>query len=322
MEYHVLAFYILTPMDQPHQEVKRWKRFLEGLDAAGRIYINEDGINAQMSVSQDDIDAFNTWLRSDYPETEIKVHRYPEHAFPKVTVKYREQLAAMDREFDLAQGGEHVSSKQWAQMIEDRDEDTVILDVRNDYEWEVGHFEGTEKPEQETFREFPEVAEKLGKERDHKKTKIMMYCTGGIRCELYSCLLKDQGFENVYQLDGGIIKYGLEQGNKHWKGNLFVFDDRLVVPISDKEKNEVISKCRHCDVKIDTYFNCANMDCNDLFLSCQECAKKMVGCCSSECIDAPRRRPFELTEKPKPFRKLPYEQKVSLKGASSCQSTQ
>ena len=312
--YLVLAFYIFTKIDDPHHEVKNWKRFLKDKNAMGRIYINEEGINAQMSISKDAADDFYEWFLGDarYKQTEIKIHSYPEQAFAKLTIKYREQLVAMDKEYDLAQGGKHLSSAEWAKMIEERDENTLILDVRNDYEWEVGHFEGTEKPEFETFREFPKYAEELGKTRDTKKTKVMMYCTGGIRCELYSCLLKDQGFDEVYQLDGGVIKYGIEKGNKHWKGNLFVFDDRLVVPISDKEKSEVISHCTSCKTKIDTYYNCANMDCNELFISCLECAEKMKGCCSKSCMEARRVRPFQGTENPKPFRKLPFEEKVKL----------
>lgn len=314
MKYHVLAFYILTQVDEPHREVKRWKKFLSTIDAMGRIYINEDGINAQMSVSERDREAFDTWLTAHdrYQEAHVKVHFYPEHAFPKLTVKYREQLAAMDEGFDLSKGGKHLSSAEWAQMIEQRDEDTVILDVRNDYEWDVGHFEGAERPTMETFREFPKLVKELKESRDPQKTKVMMYCTGGIRCELYSCLFKDEGFEEVYQLDGGVIQYGLDQGNKHWKGNLFVFDDRLVVPISNQEKNEVISQCSFCDAKVDTYYNCANMDCNALFISCPACAEKMNGCCSDSCTIAPRCRPFEPSENPKPFRKLPHEQKQAL----------
>ncbi|MBF5060008.1 rhodanese-related sulfurtransferase [Candidatus Neptunochlamydia vexilliferae] len=309
MDYEVIAFYILKPIEEPRREIKRWKKFLETLDGKGRIYINKKGINAQMSLFKENLTPFSDWLLKDYPNTEVKVQRYQEHAFAKLTVKYREQLAAMDKDYDLSQGGTHLSSAEWAKMIEERDEDTVILDVRNDYEWEVGHFEGTEKPTFETFREFPKYVEEMSKERDPKKTKVMMYCTGGIRCELYSCLFKEQGFEEVYQLDGGVIKYGQEQGNKHWKGNLFVFDDRLVVPIADEE-NEVISSCKHCGTKIDTYYNCANMDCNDLFLSCLDCAEKMKGCCTDACIEAPRRRPFTPTAHPKPFRKLPHEEKI------------
>lgn len=314
MDYLVLAFYVLKEIDEPHREIKNWKQFLREKDALGRIYINEKGINAQMSISQKDAPDFYEWFLGDerYKGTEIKVQHYPEQAFPKLTIKYRAQLAAMDSDYDLSHGGKHLSSDEWAKMIEERDENTVILDVRNDYEWEVGHFEGTEKPQLKTFREFPKYAEELKKTHDPKKTKVMMYCTGGIRCELYSCLVKDQGFEEVYQLDGGIIKYGLEKGNKHWKGNLFVFDDRLVVPISDKEKSDVISHCCHCGTTIDIYYNCANMDCNELFISCKSCAEKMKGCCQESCMDAPRVRPFQASDHPKPFRKLPFEEKVKL----------
>ncbi|MCB1115184.1 MAG: rhodanese-related sulfurtransferase [Chlamydiia bacterium] len=324
MDYLVLAFYALTEIEEPHREIKRWKRFLNEKEAMGRIYINEKGVNAQMSISEKDAPSFYEWFLGDsrYKGTEIKVHHYPEQAFPKMTVKYREQLAAMDRDYDVSKGGKHVSSKEWAKMIEERDADTIILDVRNDYEWDVGHFEGTERPELKTFREFPKYAEELGKKLDKKKTKVMMYCTGGIRCELYSCLFTEQGFDQVYQLDGGIIKYGLEEGNKHWKGNLFVFDDRLVVPISDKEKNEVISTCVFCEEKVDTYYNCANMDCNELFLSCRPCAEKMRGCCQESCKTAKRVRPLEPCNRPKPFRKLPYEEKLKFRDSSSCQSAQ
>ncbi|MCB1084566.1 MAG: rhodanese-related sulfurtransferase [Chlamydiia bacterium] len=324
MTYKVLAFYCFCTIDEPEREVKRWKKFLEGLDAKGRIYLNGEGINAQMSILEKDLPKFVSWLGEDvrYGGIEIKVHETEEHAFAKMTVKFREQLVAMDCDYDLSKGGKRLSPKEWAAMIESKDEETVILDVRNDYEWEVGHFEGAEKPCMETFREFPEYAKKLREKRDPKKTKVMMYCTGGIRCELYSCLLKEEGFDEVFQLEGGVIKYGQDVGQKHWKGKLFVFDDRLVVPISPEGKNEVISTCAHCETSSDTYYNCANMDCNALFISCLSCVEKMQGCCSEECISAPRRRPIEVTPNPKPFRKLSFEEKSKLQDSSSCQSAQ
>ena len=131
-----------------------------------------------------------------------------------------------------------------------------------------------------------------------------MYCTGGIRCEVYSALLKKEGFEEVYQLEGGIIQYGLDEGTHHWKGKLFVFDDRLAVPLCD-DASEVISRCRHCQETSDLYFNCANMDCNELFIACPSCADKLQGCCSSPCQTAPRVRPYQKSERPKPFRRWP-----------------
>ncbi len=129
-----------------------------------------------------------------------------------------------------------------------------------------------------------------------------MYCTGGIRCELYSSILKERGFDNVFQLQGGIINYGLEQGSKHWNGKVFVFDDRLAVPISD-EPTKIIGTCHHCNTPNESYLNCANIDCNNLFLCCPECLQKLQGCCSENCKHAERVRPFHQESAHKPFRK-------------------
>lgn len=302
-KYFVLAYYHFTSIADPHAEVARHKAFFERRDIAGRIYISHEGINGQMSGLDVHAEEYMTWLRSDerFKDVEFKIHLHHEQAFPRATVKFREQLVAMDVPADPKDGGVHLSAEEWSEMIEQRDEETVLLDVRNDYEWEIGHFEGAELPTLEMFRQFPQYAKKLREQRDPKKTKVMMYCTGGIRCELYSVLLKNEGFEQVYQLQGGVIKYGLEKGNKHWKGKLFVFDDRLAVPISDQEPAETISQCHHCGTPCDTYYNCANMDCNELFISCSSCAEKSAGCCSEVCQGAPRVRPFQ--KDPKPFRR-------------------
>ena len=310
----VLAFYLFTDIPNPKTEVTRFQKFLKELDIKGRIYINEKGINAQMSILREDAQTFNNWFFNDvkYQNVDIKVQDHSEHSFPKLTIKYRKQLAAMDRDFDLTKSGVHISSSQWLKMIEEKDENTLILDVRNDYEWEVGHFEGAKKPMFKTFREFPSYLEKLKKTHNPAKTKIMMYCTGGIRCEMYSCIFKDEGFEKIYQLEGGVIKYGKEQGSKYWKGKVFVFDDRLVVPISSKESSETISHCIHCNKKSDLYYNCANMECNNLFLSCIECVTDLKGCCCKKCTSQPRLRVFNPSTKPRPYRKLSQEEKLRV----------
>ena len=123
--------------------------------------------------------------------------------------------------------------------------------------------------------------------------------------------MKEEGFKNVYQLEGGIINYGLKQGSKHWKGKLFVFDDRLVVPISEDNK-EVISRCMFCNALCESYYNCANMDCNELFIACPSCAEEHHGCCSNTCYEEGRVRPFEPSKHPKPFRRLPHEEKIKF----------
>lgn len=307
----VLAFYYFIPIEHPEKEVAKHHAFFETRDIKSRIYISEEGINGQMSGVHSHIEEYMEWMRGDdrFKEIDFKIHYHDEHVFAKTTVKVRKQLVALDVEVDVEDGGEHVSPKKWKEMLEARDGDTLLLDVRNDYEWKIGHFEGSELPRLEMFRQFPSYAKKLREERDPEKTKVMMYCTGGIRCELYSAMLKKEGFQNVFQLEGGVIKYGLEEGSKHWKGKLFVFDDRLAVPISEEEPAESISFCHHCKQPSDAYYNCANMDCNELFLCCLTCAEKFLGCCSEECRTAPRVRPYQKTDRPKPFRKWSHYEK-------------
>jgi UPF0176 protein len=303
MDYSVLAFYSLAPIEDPHLEVARHKIFLSPLDFRCRIYISEQGINGQASGSGPAVQAYMEWMRasSQFSHVSFKIHSTHEHAFPKTTVKYRRQLVAIDCDVDLSLRGEAVSSKTWKKMLEEKDERTLLLDVRNDYEWEAGHFEGAELPKLETFRQFPSYAKELKKRCDPEKTAVMMYCTGGIRCEFYSAVLKQEGFERVYQLDGGVIQYGLDEGSEHWKGKLFVFDDRLVISVG--ENQETLGRCLHCTVSNDVYYNCANMDCNRLFFCCLSCLRAHKGCCSETCLQEGRVRPY--TESAKPFRKQP-----------------
>lgn len=317
--YIVFAYYhFLTPPDQlqdVQHYIKEHKKFLESKDAKGRIYINEQGINGQMSIHESDAESYIDWFHTHpaFKHVEFKVHIHEQHAFAKLTVKYRKQLVALDAEVDLRLIGKHLSSQEWRQMLETKDPDTILVDVRNDYEWKVGHFDGAILPELETFRDFNEYIDHLKTLYNAEKTKVMMYCTGGIRCELYSALMKQKGFDTIYQLQGGVIKYGLEEGVNHWKGKLFVFDDRMVVPIS-KDEVSPISHCYCCQEPSDTYYNCANMDCNALFLSCLDCVKHLKGCCSQACTHAPRVRAFEPIAHPKPFRKLPFAEKQALNG--------
>lgn len=300
--YYALAYYCFVPLANPLLEVEKHKNFFENRDVAGRIYLSEEGINGQMSGTAADAEAYMAWLKEDsrFASIFFKIHEVSENIFPRMTVKYRKQLVALDQKADPTQGGEHVSPERWKQMLESGE--YLLLDVRNRYEWEIGHFEGAALPPLENFREFPNYADRLSKEVDPKKTKVMMYCTGGIRCELYSALLKEKGFDEVYQLDGGVINYGLKMGQKHWKGKLFVFDDRLAVSIDGKEA-EPISVCAHCHLPSDVYYNCANMDCNALFIACHSCIEVYKGCCGHECQESPRLRPFDREGGNKPFRR-------------------
>jgi len=300
--YFALAYYLFKPIQDPRALVTLHKKFFEDREAKGRIYISEEGINGQMSATIEDAEAYMAWFKSfeSFADTKFKLHQIEENVFPRMTVKYRKQLVALDEQLDPSQGGEHVSPEKWKKMLESGE--YLVLDVRNQYEWEIGHFEGAVLPPLKTFREFPQYAEQLSHEVDPKKTKVMMYCTGGIRCELYSVLMKNKGFEQVFQLDGGVIDYGLKEGSEHWKGKLFVFDDRLAVPIDGKECAP-IAHCAHCQLPCDIQYNCANMDCNELFVCCKACYPIYKGCCTHTCTQQPRVRPLELELGNKPFRR-------------------
>jgi UPF0176 protein len=302
-DFFVLAYYHFTAIANPAQEIAAHKAFIKGRDITCRIYISEQGINGQTSGSRADAEAYMQWMQANplFKDMPFKIHTYYENVFPRQIVKYRKQLVALDEEVNLAEAGEHVAPDKWNEMLKNPDKG-VLLDVRNDYEWQVGRFEGAECPPCATFREFKEYAYNLKNQVDPQTTPVMMYCTGGIRCELYSALLRKEGFEKIYQLDGGIINYGLKQGSDHWLGKLFVFDDRLTVPISE-EKAPVIGQCHRCKVDNESYYNCANMDCNNLFLCCPTCLEHFDGCCSASCQQAPRLRPYKYQHPHKPFRK-------------------
>ncbi len=315
MNIVVLAYYVIEKITDPQRMIKEHRQFLESVDSKGRIYIGPQGINAQISIARGDLNKYLEFLKKDpiYNSADLKAHADREHRFAKLTVKYRTQIVALDLDVDFSKRGEYISPEEFERKLDERDENTILIDVRNNYESEVGYFEGALKPDRKTFREFVEYADRLALETLDKKEKtVLMYCTGGIRCEFYSPLMKERGFDKVYQLKGGVIGYGLSQGAKHWRGKLFVFDDRLVVPISS-DNDEVISNCKFCTTPTDLFYNCANMDCNDLFLCCKECAIKHMGCCKRECEVAPRVREMDRCNcRPQPFRKLSFEKKQEM----------
>ncbi|HRD55005.1 MAG TPA: rhodanese-related sulfurtransferase [Parachlamydiaceae bacterium] len=308
--YLVLAYYQIAPIKDAQKEVLTHKDFFKGRDITSRIYISEDGINGQMCASYQDAEDYITWMsaREEFKEMAFKLTPHHEQAFPRLVVKYRKQLVAFTRKLNLEKRGVHVSPAEWKRMLQEKNE-KIVIDVRNQYEWKVGRFEGANLPPCETFRDFDKYAEELKEKVDPKKTAVMMYCTGGIRCEFYSAALMEHGFEKVYQLEGGVINYGNEEGSKHWLGKLFVFDDRLVVPISN-EKTEVIGTCHHCKTAFEAYYNCANMECNQLFICCKDCLETYLGCCCTECKNAKRVRPYHH-QNHKPFLRLHhYREKI------------
>lgn len=315
--YIVLSYYSFFNIENPVLQVEQHKLYCAGLDILGRIYIADNGVNGQVSVHSSAITSYLNWLETNWNITKnnYKIQRYNEHAFAKLQVKLRKELVAIDKEINLKNRGKYLSPIEWVRALEEKDENTILIDVRNNYESKVGHFTGAILPPLDTFRKFPQYAEQLQRTYDPESTKVLMYCTGGIRCELFSSLLQEKGFKSVFQLQGGVIQYGNEVGRKYWKGNLFVFDDRLVVPI-DRVPNEPISQCSFCMAASDIYYNCANPKCNELFLACISCAAHNLGCCSGSCKSSGKNRVFKDLGRPKPFRKLTYDEKQALSHSS------
>ena len=261
------------------------------LEVLGRIYIANEGINAQLSVPADYFQQFKLHLETITFLEKVRLNIAVEHdnfAFLKLKVKVRNKIVAdglNDDTFDVTNKGIHVEAEQFNQLIED--ENTVLVDMRNHYESEIGHFKNAITPDVDTFRESLDLIEEDLKEHKEDK-KLVMYCTGGIRCEKASAYYKHKGFKNVYQLEGGIINYvrqinekGLE--NK-FLGKNFVFDERR----SERISEDVIANCHQCGNLADLHTNCANEACHLLFIQCDECKKKMENCCSSNCMEINR----------------------------------
>jgi UPF0176 protein len=283
-----LSFYAYAKIEDP----KKFRDDLfiawNALDALGRIYVAKEGINAQMNVPAENFEAFRETLEVYDFMKGIRLNvavEHDDHAFLKLTIKVRHKIVAdglNDDTFDVTNKGIHLKAKEFNDILDDPN--TIVVDFRNHYESEVGHFKGAITPDVETFREsLPIINEQL---QDHKEDKnLVMYCTGGIRCEKASAYFKHQGFKKVYQLEGGIINYakqieaeGLES---KFIGKNFVFDNRLGERITD----DIVSQCHQCGKPCDNHTNCANDGCHLLFIQCDECKAAMENCCSTECLE-------------------------------------
>lgn len=257
----------------------------EALGVLGRVYVSQEGINAQISVPEPNWDEFVAKLHGRKAFAGIPFKKGVEEgtSFWKLALKIKEQIVAdglPHDEYDVENVGTHLSAKEWNQAMEDG---AIVVDMRNGYESRIGHFKGAVTPDVDTFKEeLPMVKEELKGKEDEK---VLLYCTGGIRCEKASAYLKSAGFKDVNQLHGGIIDYkhqidaeGLE--NK-FVGTNYVFDDRTDERISD----DVIADCDQCDENWDKYTNCANVMCNLLFIQCGKCEKQFENCCTTECME-------------------------------------
>ena len=281
-----LSFYTYAHIKNP----QFFRNFLfihwNKMDVLGRIYIANEGINAQLSVPAKNFEELKTFLDSISFLEGIRLNIAIEQdnmAFLKLKVKVRKKIVSdglNDETFDVTNKGIHLDAASFNTLVEDPN--TVLVDMRNHYESEIGHFQNAITPDVDNFRESLSIIENDLKE--HKEDKnLVMYCTGGIRCEKASAYYKHKGFKKVYQLEGGIIEYARQVQDRKLEnkflGKNFVFDHRMSEKISD----EVIANCHQCGKACDTYINCANDGCHLLFIQCEDCAKEMEKCCSEHC---------------------------------------
>ena len=284
---NTLSFYKYFPIKDPQEFRDTLFLHFDQLGVFGRVYVADEGINAQINVPTENLDALRDYIYSIPELDQLRLNIAVEDnnkAFYVLKVKVRNKIVADGIElnnFNPSDKGTYLKAKQFNELAQD--ENTVIVDMRNHYEYEVGHFKNAIEVPSDTFREQLPMAEEML--QDQKDKNIIMYCTGGIRCEKASAYLKYKGFKNVYHVEGGIINYAhqvKEMGlDNYFVGRNFVFDDRMAERISD----DVIAKCHQCGEPYDLHTNCANSGCHLLFIQCKSCQEKMQNCCSQECID-------------------------------------
>ncbi|TWI85677.1 UPF0176 protein [Lacibacter cauensis] len=282
-----ISFYCYFKIEEPKAFRDQLYKDFTALGVLGRIYLAHEGINAQISVPTANMESFRNYLYAIEPLNGLRLNVAVDDdgkSFYVLDIKVRNKIVADgidDPAFDMANKGKYVNAEQFNQLT--NDPNTVVIDMRNHYEFEVGHFENAIEIPSDTFREqLPMAADMMAADKDKN---IIMYCTGGIRCEKASAYMLHKGFKNVFHLEGGIINYvnqvkeqGL--GNK-FHGKNFVFDQRL----GERVTEEIISCCHQCGKPADTHVNCVNDACHLLFIQCEECKAKMEGTCSKECFD-------------------------------------
>lgn len=278
----ILLFYNYTSIEHPKQ-IQKWLRILcQRLKLTGRILIGHEGINGTLGGTTEQTDAFkNEFLHHPlFTQTDMKESPGSADDFPRLSIKIKDEVVAMGvnpEEVTALGGGEHLDPEQTHAIIREK-KDLVILDARNNYESRIGLFKGAIAPNIDNFRQFPQyVDDNLEKFKDKE---VLMYCTGGIRCERATTYLKEKGVaKKVYQVKGGICRYVEKYPNGYFRGKNYVFDRRIAVRVND----DVLSTCDVCQQPSDSYTNCVNTLCNKQFIACQTCREKLGFTCSSSC---------------------------------------
>lgn len=289
----IILYYKFTPIIDP-EAVRLWQRALcEKLNLQGRILISKHGINGTLGGDMNDLKTYvkETKQYAGFKGTTFKWSEGSREDFPKLSIKVRDEIVTFGAgdelqvdEHGVVGGGKHLKPEQVHELVKERGEDVVFFDGRNAYEAKVGKFKDAVVPETRTTRDF--LDDLAGdKYNDIKDKPVVTYCTGGVRCEILSSLMKNRGFKEVYQIDGGIVKYGEKyKDDGLWEGSLYVFDKRMSVKFSGNATD--IGECVHCNKKTSNYENCANKACNDLILICKDCLSNATFCASCTDVSA------------------------------------
>jgi UPF0176 protein len=292
-KYSVLLYYCYAKIENPEQFREEHHRLCLDLDLRGRIIVAGEGLNGTVSGRVEDCEKYMQQVKADprFAKTDFKIDYVDRLAFAKMHVRVKPEIvhSSLDHIDPNVRTGIHLEPEEFRKMKDQ--EDVVVLDVRSNYEHSVGKFKNAVTLDIENFREFPDKIKELEK---YKDKKVLTYCTGGIKCEKASAFLLENGFENVYQLHGGIIKYGMEAGGEDFEGKCYVFDNRVVVDVNTVNP-EVISTCHVCGNVSDRMVNCANSECNIHVPICEDCGWKYEGACSPTCMEAPKKRPYDGT---------------------------
>lgn len=291
--FRTLLFYKYVHLNDAEQFAQQHLKFCIDTGLKGRILVADEGINGTVSGTIEQCDAYIAEINKDarFDGIEFKIDNEEAPSFTKMHVRYKKEIVHFGQP-DInvwEQTGKYLEPADWMRMMDEPD--TVVIDVRNKVEWELGKFKNAVTLDLEHFRDLPEHLNEI---EQYKDKKVLAYCTGGIRCEKATAYLIQQGFKNVFHLHGGIIRYGKETGGKDFDGQCYVFDNRIGVDVNTVNPT-VISRCKICTHETTKMVNCANPECNEHFVICESCANELQGCCSTACFQHPRRRVYDGT---------------------------
>lgn len=288
--YQTLLYYKYVRIEDATALAEQHLQFCKDLGLTGRVLIAEEGLNGTVSGTPEQCAAYMAHVEADerFRGIHWKIDEVSEPSFTKMHVRVKREIVHVGLpELDPTQFPDnHLEPAEFLAMKDA--EDVVVLDVRSNYEHQLGRFKNAVTLDIENFREFPDKLDEL---EQYKGKKILTYCTGGIKCEKASAYLRQHGFDEVYQLKGGIINYGKEVGGEDFEGNCYVFDGRVQVQVNTVNPS-IITRCRNCGERTTRMVNCANPHCNDHFVQCQHCGVDMRGACCVQCEKAPLKRAY------------------------------